>query len=350
VNIQKRNKLIRVLVVDDSPLIRDLIAEILTSEPGIEIIGTASNGQEAVSKVSLLKPNLITMDIEMPVMDGFEAIECIMRENPTPILVVTAMGGVRTAFSAVSKGALDVVEKPDISIASSNSLINKVRMLAGVDITAHLAVRSGNTGAGAGQLTVRRKSVAKGKIVAIASSTGGPKALQAILSQLPADFPAPIVVAQHIADGFTQGMAEWLGGNSPFMVRVARNGDHLSPGVVHVNPAEFSMQVTRQGMVILNERIEREKYHPSCDALLRSVADAYREEAVGLILSGMGDDGVDGMRAIRAAGGVTLAQDAESSVVYGMNRLAVEQGHIGWVLALDEIPSELGRLIESFGR
>jgi len=350
VSIRKRDRLIRVMVVDDSHLVRDLIAEILTSVTGIEIIGFAANGMEAVSKAALLKPDLITMDIEMPIMDGLAAIEQIMRENPTPILVVTAMGGVRTAFSAVSKGALDVVEKPDISLASGRTLINKVRILSGIDIRAHLAARGGGAGGGPGQRAARRPTCANSRIVAFASSTGGPQALLSILSGLPAGFLAPIVIAQHIADGFTQGMVDWLGGNSPFRVCVARNGDRLSTGVVHVNPAEFSMQVTSQGMVVLSERTVREKYHPSCDTLLRSVADAYREEAVGVILSGMGDDGVDGMRAIRTAGGATLAQDAESSVVYGMNRLAVERGHVGRVLALNEIPLELGRLIESIGR
>jgi two-component system chemotaxis response regulator CheB len=337
------------MVVDDSPLVRDLITEILTSGTGIEVIGAAANGMEAVSKAALLKPDLITMDIEMPVMDGLAAIERIMRENPVPILVVTALGGVRTAFAAVSKGALDVVEKPDISISGGLGLIKKVRMLAGVDIAAHLAARSGCMGGGPVHPTARRTSVAQGGIVAIASSTGGPQALQAILSRLPSEFPAPIVVAQHIADGFTEGMAEWLEGNCPLAVRVARNGDRLSPGVVHINPAEFSMRVTGQGVLILIERTGREKYHPSCDTLLLSIADTYREQAVGVILSGMGDDGVDGMRAIRTAGGATLAQDAGSSVVYGMNRLAVERGYIGRVLTPAEIPTELGRLVRTSG-
>jgi len=350
VSIRKQDRPVRVLVVDDSPLVRDLIAEILASDSGIEIIGSAADGMEAVSKTAMLKPDLITMDIEMPVMDGLAAIERIMRENPTPILVVTALGGVRTAFAAVSKGALDVVEKPDISIGGGQGLIKKVRVLASVDIAAHLAARSGRREVGPGQPTAARTSIAKGGIVAIASSTGGPQALLSILSRLPVDFPAPIVVAQHIADGFTQGMADWLGGNCPFRVCVARNGDRLLTGAVHINPAEFSMRVTVQGVVILSERTGREKYHPSCDTLLRSVADAYREQAVGLILSGMGDDGVVGMGAIRTAGGATLAQDAGSSVVYGMNRLAVERGHVGRVLALDEISSELGRLVRTASR
>ena len=332
---------IRVLIVDDSLLVREMIRDILESEEDIVVIGEASDGKEAIAKVASLNPDIVTMDIEMPVMGGLEAIERIIAENPVPILVVTALTGVRTAFAAVSKGALDVIEKPDISPENVQNLIKKIRLLANVDVANHLLAMKRQPVSAAVKGVAIQKSVSKAGIVAIAASTGGPQAIHSILSHLPAQFPVPIVITQHIADGFTQGMVDWLNGVTPLTVRVAGNGDILAAGNVYINPAEYSMRITEQGMIILGERDARQFYHPSCNTLLASVARAYRERAVALIMSGMGDDGVVGMQAIRAAGGVTLAQDAKSSVVFGMNRLAVESGCIDTLVPLANIPAEL---------
>jgi two-component system chemotaxis response regulator CheB len=281
------------------------------------------------------------MDIEMPVMGGLEAIERIVAENPVPILVVTSLIGVRTAFAAVSKGALDVIEKPDISPENVRTFIQKIRYLAKVDVSAHLRAIRGQSGADGERSVLIQKDFMKGGIVAIAASTGGPHVIRNILSQLPARFPIPIVITQHIAEGFTQGMVDWLNGGTPLTVRVAINGDLLVAGHVYVNPAEQSMRITEHGMIILGDRDVRQLYNPSCNTLLSSVATAYRKEAIGLIMTGMGDDGVEGMQAIKKAGGVTLAQDANSSVVYGMNRVAVERGYIDRIVPLADIPDEL---------
>lgn len=335
---------IRVLVVDDSPLVRDMICAILSSEPGISVAGTAANGLDAVAQVAALKPDLVTMDIEMPTMGGLDAIERIMAEHPVPILVVTALGGVGTAFSAVSRGALDVIVKPDIDYQDGLELINKVQLLSKVNISGHLDVKARKDSIARGSATARplRRD---GRIVAIAASTGGPRALQQILSRLPEDFPAPIVVSQHIAGGFAQGMADWLNASTRLEVSVARTREQMLPGRVYVNPSEFSMRMTRRGMTVLEGQAACQLYHPCCDTLLAATASAYGEHCVGVILSGMGDDGVAGMRAIKSAGGMTLAQDAESSVVYGMNRLAVERGYVNRVVALADIPSELVTLV-----
>lgn len=335
---------VRVLVVDDSTLARDMICAILSTEPGISVVGTAANGLDAVVKVTTLKPDLVTMDIEMPLLGGLDAIERIMAEHPVPILVVTALGGVRTAFAAVSKGALDVIEKPDIGYQGGQELIKKVRLLSGVNIARHLAVRARSESTARGCATVK-PARPNGRVIAIAASTGGPQALQQILSRLPANFPAPIVISQHIADGFAQGMVDWLNGSTPLTVSVARNHEQMRPGCVYVNPSEFSMRVTGQGQTILGGQESCRHYHPCCDTMLRSAAEAYGEHGVGVILSGMGDDGVDGMRAIKAAGGATLAQDAKSSVVYGMNRLAVDRGYVDRVAALADIATELAVLV-----
>ena len=332
---------IRVLVVDDSALVREMIRDILESESDIVVVGEASDGKEAISKVASLKPDIVTMDIEMPVMGGLEAIERIIAENPLPILVVTAVTGVRTAFAAVSKGALDVIEKPDISPENVRNLIKKIRLLAKVDVVAHLSSLKGTSGTIGVKRVVTLKGSAKGGIVAIAASTGGPQSIHKILSLLPANFPVPIVITQHIAEGFTQGMVDWLNGVTPLAAHVAVAGTILAAGNVYVNPAEHSMRVTEQGMIILGTRDARQVYNPSCNTMLNSVAAAYRERAIGLIMSGMGDDGVTGMQSIRSAGGVTLAQDAKSSVVYGMNRVAVERGIIDRIVPLADIASEL---------
>lgn len=337
----KPENIIRVLVVDDSRLVRDMIRAILESDPGIVVAGEAANGAEAIDKVASLKPDIVTMDIEMPVMGGLEAIERIIAEHPLPILVVTAQTGVRTAFSAISKGALDVIEKPDISLVNVQTLIQKIRYLARVDVCAHLQAIGNREKNSAGSVIPTRQSFPRTGVVAIAASTGGPQAIHNILSHLPAAFPFPIVIAQHIAEGFTEGMAGWLNSGTPLTVVMAANGARLNPGHVYINPAEFSMMISELGMIVLSARDTGKLYNPSCDTLLTSVGTVYRKGAIGLIMSGMGDDGVAGMQSIKMAGGATLAQDEKSSVVFGMNRIAIERGYIHKVVPLAKIPEEL---------
>ncbi|MDD2365100.1 MAG: chemotaxis-specific protein-glutamate methyltransferase CheB [Desulfuromonadaceae bacterium] len=334
---------IRVLLVDDSELVRAMIRDILESEPDISVVAEAGNGKEAIEKIARFKPDIVTMDIEMPVMGGLEAIELIISENPLPILVVTALTGVRTAFAAVSKGALDVIEKPDISPENVRSLIKKIRLLSKVDVATHLLAMNRPAAAPVAHVTSLRKKPSLGGVVAIASSTGGPHCIHNILSHLPANFPVPIIITQHIAEGFTQGMVDWLNTATPLKVNVAASGVVIEAGNVYVNPAENTMRITEQGMIHLGAFEANDVYHPSCNTMLSSVASVFRERAIGLIMSGMGNDGVAGMQAIKSAGGTTLAQDAGSSVVYGMNRLAVEGGHILKVIPLSMIPAELIR-------
>ncbi|MBF0303315.1 MAG: chemotaxis-specific protein-glutamate methyltransferase CheB [Desulfamplus sp.] len=338
--------MIRVLVVDDSSLIREMVRDILTSDPEIKVVGEASDGIQAVAKAVSLKPDIITMDIEMPLLNGLEAIPKIMAERPIPILVITSLSGVRTAFCAVSKGALDVVEKSDIDSDDGSRLIRKVKMLAGVDVAAHIAKMNRPIESSEQAKSFKRDSALRKSIVAIASSTGGPYALSAILSKLPASFPVPIVVAQHVAAGFTQGMAEWLNTCTQLTVTSANSGEIVAPGRVYLNPSELDMRITSKGVIMLSESSAGQLYHPSCDQLLRSVADAFKEKSIGVILSGMGSDGVAGMKAIKSVGGTTIAQDEQSSVVFGMNGLAVQQGAVQRVLSLSMIPDYLIRLAD----
>lgn len=344
----KRGQAIRILVVDDSDFMRYSIASLLARDPGLAVVGEARNGQEAVTLSFSLKPDLITMDIEMPVLNGLEAIQKIMEKAPCPILALTSLSGVRTAFSAVSRGALDVFEKSDMDQEDGDRLIRRIKMLADVDVAVHQIAMQANRKTGAERTGLRFPEwQAKGplRLIAMAASTGGPQALSAILSGFSADFPVPMVVAQHVAPGFTEGMAQWLDSCTDLRVVPARNGDRLKPGHVYLNPAESTLRVSPQGVLHLQDGSDS-PYHPSCDRLLSSAAASLGPDVVGVILSGMGDDGVAGMASIRKAGGLTLAQNAESSVIFGMNALAIQQGVVEQVLSPAGITALLLHLAE----
>lgn len=341
---------IRVLVVDDSPLARQILMSLLAQDPEIRVVGEAGDGREALALVASLRPDLVTMDLEMPVMGGLETIERLMAERPLPILVLSTRNCTRTAFAAVSRGALEVISKEDLGSTSDLALLKKVRQLARVDVAALRARQAGSPSRSSapsrcsGHLD-RVPGSRAARILAIATSIGGPQALQAILSRLPADFPIPLVVAQHVAEGFAKGLAEWLDGGTPLRVKVAKAGEEIQAGSVYLNPTGSDMSLTPKGRILLGPGTPGAFYHPSCDALLRSVAEAYRAESVALILGGMGHDGVAGMEAVKAAGGTTLALDGASSVVFGMNALAIQAGCIDRVLGLDALPAELLRCV-----
>ena len=351
--------IIKVLIVDGDPLTRRIIRASLAPDPAFSIVGEVGTGAEAVAKVVSTHPDLVTMAIELPDMNGLDAIERIVARHPVPILVVAAKVGVRTAFSAISMGALDVLELPAQAGVPWPELPKKVRLLAKVDIAAHLAtvkIRSQPLAPAPAPApraapapaplppSRSRLSGAGLELVAIATSTGGPQALQAILAQLPASFPLPIVISQHMTTGFSKGMTDWLDGNARLKVREAEHGDALRAGTVYINPPEFSMRITDQAVVHLEAPDPNLIYHPSCDFMLTSVAAAYGDRVVAAILTGMGSDGVAGMRAIKARGGLTLAEDEASSVVFGMNRLAVEAQCIDKVMSLSALTAELLRL------
>lgn len=346
--MRKSGQRIRVMVVDDNLSTREMLSTILSSDPDLVVVGEARDGVEAVAKAMALKPDIVTMDIEMPVMNGLEAIERIIGLYPVPILAVTALSGVRAAFNAVSKGALDVLEKTDIGLDEGAKLIRKIKLLADVDVAAcqiSICNQIQKSPAKPSDTFATGKSgVLPVRMVAIAASTGGPQALNVILSGLPPDFPAPIVIAQHVASGFTEGMADWLNSCTGLTVLPACHGETVRPGRVYLNPAEFSMRISRRGVISLSEDSQNQLYHPSCDTLLDSVATAFGANAVAIILSGMGSDGVSGMGAVRSAGGLTIAQDEKSSVIFGMNGLAIKQGYVQNVLSLAEITSSIMKL------
>ncbi len=340
---------IRVLVVDDSDLARELIGAILSTDSEISIVGEAVNGREAVEKVRTLKPDIVTMDIEMPLLNGLDAIEQIMADHAVPILVVTTRGDANIAYAAISKGALDLVVKPDVNLEDAGDFIERIKLLSKIKVITHM---NGKRGA-------REKAVVSmpamtetspDRVVAIASSTGGPEALSIILSALPEAFPCPVVIAQHNSDGFIPGMVEWLRRISNLKVKVAVEGEMLAPGTAYVSPSERHMEITVARKVALIERHPRDIYRPSCDILLSSVATAYKAKSIGVILTGMGNDGSRGMQQIRNAGGTTIAQDEKTSIVFGMPKVAIDSGCIGKIVPLDEMSSELLFLVGCNGQ
>jgi two-component system, chemotaxis family, protein-glutamate methylesterase/glutaminase len=330
---------IRVLVADDSELFRELLAQVIVAEPGFEVVALAADGDAAAAQARSLRPDVITMDLNMPDADGFSGIARIMAETPTPILVLTANRAETVGFRALSLGALDILEKPQAStdLGQYGQLLrSRLRLLAGVKVIRHLR-----------GLRERRvappRAGARPEIVVVGASLGGPRALAAMLRALPAEFPVPIAVVQHIADGFTEGLASWLGTESRLTVREAVDGEPLRPGLVVLAPTGRHLLVA-EGVARLSDAAPVDTFKPSVTPLFASAARVYGARACGVILTGMGHDGAWGLRAIKDAGGSTIAQDEATSAVFGMPRAAIELGAVDRVLPLDEIPRALVEL------
>lgn len=330
---------IRVLIVDDSALVRQSLKAILSSDPEIEVVGEARNGKEGYDKTVLLRPNVITMDLTMPVMDGTEAIGKIMEDFPTPIIVVSSMN-VKVIVRALAIGAMDFVAVTQEIGEISEDLIEKVRIASRVRPLRRMKIVNVIK-----KETATRKELAT-RVVTIGVSTGGPQALQVLFSSLPADFQAAILVVQHISPGFVQGLAEWLGQTSPLQMQVAKTGDELKKGTVLFAPDGMHMTVDEQERVVLKEDVSQKMIHiPSIDVMMESVADVYHKKALGVIMTGMGRDGVSGISMIKRNGGMTLAQDEKTSAIFGMNKIAIDTGVIDRVLPLEGIAQELKNIL-----
>ena len=345
---------IRVLVCDDSLVAREMLVQILSSDPGIEVVGECANGREAVKRTAELLPDLVTMDIHMPVMDGVTAVEQIMAYSPTPILVVSSSvhgEGVGMAFDALSAGALEVMKKPEpIDWADlgriGRQIIRTVKILSRVPVVTHVrgkthAARPVPAG---GSRRLVPRSPGGVSLVAIGSSTGGPSALAAVLGALPSKLPVPVLVAQHIAEGFVSGLVEWLDANCAIAVAEARDGEELEPGCAYFAPTSHNAAVEGLTMRFV-EKGRRQLYVPSADILFASVAAEHREHGLGVLLTGMGADGADGLRLMRDTGATTIAQDEVTSVVWGMPRAAVEAEAASVVLPLLEIGPRVASLV-----
>ena len=330
------DKSVRVLVADDSEIFRELLSRIIASEQGFEVVAAAGDGNTAAAMARDLKPDVITMDLNMPDADGFSGIARIMAETPTPILVLTADRQEVVGFRALSLGALDILEKPAASmdLAEYGQLLrSRLRLLAGVKVIRHLRGLRGRRGAAP-------PVPGRADVVVIGASLGGPRALATLLRGLSREFPAPIAIVQHIADGFTEGLASWLSQESRLDVREAEDGEVLRAGRVLLAPTGRHLVVAR-GVAHLSDAPAVDTFKPSVTPLFLSAARAYGARCCGVILTGMGRDGADGMKALKEAGAHTIAQDEASSAVFGMPRAAIELGAIDRILSLDEIPRAL---------
>jgi two-component system chemotaxis response regulator CheB len=342
-------KKIRVLVVDDSALMRKIIPQMLEADDSIEVVGTAMDGNFCLKKIEELHPAVVTLDLEMPSMNGIDTLKEIMRRHPMPVIVVSAHSteGASVTMKALGWGAFDFVAKPkDASThmtETASELIAKIKAAAECKI-----VRPGlNVTVAAPQVKVPiAQSIlgAPSKIVAIGISTGGPQALEFLMSQLPGDFPGTILVVQHMPEGFTEMFARRLDELSALEVKEAQSGDALRAGRVLVCPGSRHLKVKRLPLgdvAVLSDEPRVNGHRPSADVLFRSVAEEFRSQAVGVLMTGMGDDGAEGLGEVKKAGGMTIAQSEDSCVVYGMPKAAIERGYALRVVGLDVLGATL---------
>lgn len=341
--------LLRVLVAEDSATARDLIVGILRMDPEIEVVGEARNGLEAVDLTKRLRPHVVTMDIRMPQMDGFDATRRIMVEAPTPIVIVSGINvhEVEASMHALRLGALAVLEKPPAPDSAAfedhnRRLIETVKAMAQVKV-----VRRWPERLIVQPLPRRPRALTRlrPRVVAIVASTGGPAALAGILGELTPDFAVPLLVVQHLAKGFAEGFAAWLNTTSATLrVKVAEEGEPLHPGIVYIAPDDRHLSV-KGDFVAVSDAPPIDGFRPSGTFLFESVAKAFGQTAVAVVLTGMGTDGVAGLLAVRSAGGHVIAQNEKTSVVFGMPGAAVTAGLADEVLPLRGIGARLRELV-----
>lgn len=350
--------MIRVLVVEDSPTVREFLLEILGSDPAIKVVATAETGEEALEAAERTRPDIITMDVHLPRMSGFDAARRIMETHPAPIVIVSGSADAMDtakAFRAVESGALAVLRRPagvghPDHEESASELIRTIKLMSEVKV-----VRRWPRGRAGESLPAISHSCEYSiqpaqtqiRIVAIGASTGGPAVLQTILAGLPRSFPVPVLIVQHIAAGFTQGLAEWLAQSSSLPVHVAAHGQPVLPGQAYLAPDGLHMAVGADGRVQLRKDAPENGLRPSVACLFRSVANVYGQSAVGVLLTGMGKDGASELKLMKERGAVTIAQDQDTAVVYGMPGEAMRLGGATYVLPPQKIHQALTSLTAS---
>lgn len=350
---------VRVLVVDDSAFMRKVLRELLESDPLIQVVGTARDGQDGVRQALALQPDVVTMDIEMPRLDGFGALRELMSARPTPVVMVSShtQEGAEATIKALTLGAVDFVAKPSGSISlnmhvTRDELIAKVKGAAGATpryrrVLAELPPLRREIGRLPPFATVSaaQAELPLQRIVAIGCSTGGPGALHQLIPRLPADLPAAYLVVQHMPPGFTKSLANRLNEISAVRVKEAEEGDPLRAGQVLVAPGGFHMIVGADGRIQLNQEPPQHGVRPAVDRLFDSLAPLYGERLIGVILTGMGYDGAKGMGQMKRRGARTIAEDASTCIVYGMPKVVIELGLADQVLPVHEIPDAVIRLV-----
>ncbi|MDD5434283.1 MAG: chemotaxis-specific protein-glutamate methyltransferase CheB [Nitrospira sp.] len=352
-----QRKKINVLIVEDSPVSQQQIKYILESDPDLHISGIAGNGEDAVSFVRQNKPDVITMDINMPIMNGLEATRKIMETCPVPIVIVSASyspNDIEKSFSALHAGAVAVVEKPygiDNPLHANNvrELIQTVKLMSEVKVVKRWnRTKKSSTSIplnppfSKGE-TFKHKEI---KLVVIGASTGGPPALKEVLAGLNVGFPAPILIVQHIAIGFINGLADWLGNNVPLPVHIASHGERIMGGHIYLAPENMQMGIDKNKKIFLTDTPRENGIIPSVSYLFRSALDSFGGDIVGVLLTGMGRDGADELCRMKEIGAITIAQDKDSSVVHGMPDEAIRLGGAAHVLPPDRISKLLQKLLK----
>lgn len=341
-----QDKTIRVLVVDDSEVARQLLGHIIESDPKLKVVGYCKTGEEVLKRIDTLKPDVITLDINLPGMDGFEVAKIIMHSYPIPIVIVSgAYTSQDTAksFKAIEVGALAILEKP--AGIGSESYQEKVReiketikTISGLKLIKRISPYTSK---------VKRKIEVENRqieVVGIGTSLGGPQALSVILSQLSPQFPIPIFIVQHIAIGFTEGLASWLQKFTQIPVKIPKNGDDARPGVIYVAPEKCHMEILKGNKIHLDYTVTKD-IQPSVDRLFASLAANYGPKSVGVILTGMGRDGARELLTMKQKGAFTIAQDQESCIMFGMPREAIALGAAKKIVPLGQIAEVLNKLV-----
>ena len=343
---------IRVLIVDDSALVRKLLRDVISGDPSMEVVGTASNGVEAIRAVAELEPDVVTMDIHMPEMDGLTALEYIMRKHPLPVVMLSALAqkGATATLKALELGAVDFITKP----SHYPSAVKEVREEVVLKVKTAAHARAYVLKGPARRKMKRKPAISKGlsvgeKLVVIGASAGGPKALAEIMPRFPENTPAAIVIVQHMPGVFTRSFASRLNNICSLQVKEAEENEELQPGRVLVAPGGKDLVVISDdngsGRIELIESQNRVGASPRIDATMVTAAEVYGAESVGVIMTGMGSDGASGMEKIKKSKGGTIAQDEETCLVYGMPKVAIERGCIDWVVSLDMIPDKVMELL-----
>jgi two-component system chemotaxis response regulator CheB len=344
---------IKVLIVDDSAFMRKMISEIISSQPDLEVAGTARNGRDALRKLEQLEVDVVTLDVEMPVLDGIETLRAIMNEKPMPVVMLSTRTkkGSETTIQALSLGAVDFIAKPSGPISLdidkiAEEIVEKIRLAA----TARFAKKERPD-----TLVLKPKprsfpkppTEAAETLVIIGSSTGGPRAVETVLSDIPPNLPAGIVVVQHMPKDFTRSFAERLNSLFPVPVKEAENGDLVRNGQVLVAPGDYHLRINSERRIILSQEERVMFLRPAIDITMETLPEVFKTKIVGVILTGMGRDGARGMAIIKQAGGVTIAQDKSTSTIYSMPRVVAEEGNADYILPLNQIGGVITDLVAS---
>ena len=344
--------MIKVLIVDDSRVAQAFLAHILTSDPAIHVVGFANDGAEALAAVKAIRPDVVTMDIQMPRVDGFQATRAILESTPVPIVIVSASAHAQDSgavFRALQAGALAVVLRPPgighrLHAAAARELIQTVKTMSEIKVVKRFA-RATKERATAPLRAPASQAGGGIQLVAIGASIGGPHVLHKILSLLPRDLPVPVLIVQHISPGFVEGLVDWLGSVSGIPLHVARHGLPAEPGHGYVAPDGCHMGVESGPHCVLSSRAAEHGSRPSVAYLFRSVAQLFGPCAMGVLLTGMGRDGADGLKMLKDRGAITIAQDEASSLVHGMPGAAIKLGAATYILPPDSIATTLVRLV-----